>query len=307
MINRLLIRIKATQLVYASLQSDQPQHIMSEALIESIESSQKLYNYLLALIVKVTEYRRAQFELARSKYFASEEELNPNTRFVDNQIPALICEHSNVLENCENEHLLSDFDTDLYRSLLADIESNAAYQEYMSQTAPSTFEQDRDLWVEILNQIFPNSEKLDEVLESKNIYWNDDLTTVLQVVVKTVSKLKATTDAIDPVKIFRSDNDMKFARELLKYALEDYQANIRLIDSIATNWETSRMMLMDRVVMATALAEIQHFPDIAVAISLNEYLELAKHYCSANSSRFINGILDKIVKEWRAEKKIIKA
>ena len=306
MINRLLIRIKATQLVYAYLQSEQPRYMANEALLESVEASQKLYNYLLALIVKVTDYRRAQIEQARNKYLATAEDLNPNTRFTDNQIPALISRCSEVIDYCEREQLTSDFDTDLYRSLLADIEELPLYQEYMSQTATPTFEQDRTLWLEILNQVIPNSERLDEALESKNIVWNDDLTTILQVVVKTVSKLTSGTEAIDAMQTFRNDDDRKFAQALLQHAIEDYYENVRLINAVAPNWESNRMMLMDKVIMSTALAEIKHFPDIAVAISINEYLELAKHYCSANSAKFINGVLDKIVKEWRANKVIIK-
>lgn len=300
------MRIKATQLVYAYLQSEQPRYMANEALLESVEASQKLYNYLLALIVKVTDYRRAQIEQARNKYLATAEDLNPNTRFTDNQIPALISRCSEVIDYCEREQLTSDFDTDLYRSLLADIEELPLYQEYMSQTATPTFEQDRTLWLEILNQVIPNSERLDEALESKNIFWNDDLTTILQVVVKTVSKLTPGTEAIDAMQTFRNDDDRKFAQALLQHAIEDYYENVRLINAVAPNWESNRMMLMDKVIMSTALAEIKHFPDIAVAISINEYLELAKHYCSANSAKFINGVLDKIVKEWRAGKVIIK-
>lgn len=307
MINRLLIRIKTTQLVYACLQSEHPRMLMHEELIESVEASKKLYNYLLALIVKVTDYRRAQIEQARNKYLATNEDLNPNTRFTDNHIPAIISKCSEVLDFCEQEQLTSDFDTDLYRSLLDDIEACPCYQEYMNQPQAPSFKQERSLWVEILNQVFPNSEKLDEALESKNIFWNDDLTTVLQMVVKTVSTLTPETELIEAVKIFRSEEDRKFAQDLLQYALEDYFDNVRLINAVAPNWESNRMMLMDKVIMSTAMAEIKHFPDIAVAISINEYLELAKHYCSPNSAKFINGVLDKIVKEWRAEKVIIKA
>lgn len=306
MINRLLIRIKTTQLVYACLQSEHPRMTMNEELLESVEASKKLYNYLLALIVKVTDYRRAQIEQARSKYLATSEDLNPNTRFIDNRIPALISKCSEVVADCEKDQIISDFDTDLYRSLLDDIEATPLYQEYMSQPEPPTFQQERNLWTKILNQVFSSSEKLDEALESKNIFWNDDLTTILQVAVKTVAALTPETELIEAVKTFRTEEDRKYAQDLLKYALEDYYDNVRLINAVAPNWESNRMMLMDKVIMSTAMAEIKHFPEIATAISINEYIELSKHYCSRNSARFINGVLDKIVKEWRDKKVIIK-
>ena len=306
MINRLLIRIKTIQLVYACLQSHEQALYVDEQLMASLEASQKLYNYLLALIVKVTDHRASQLEAAKGKYFATEEELHPNTRLADNRIAALIREHSEVIDYCEKQHLTSDFDTELYRSILEQLEQSALYQQYMTQAEEPTFEQDRELWIEVLNNIVPQNEHLDEVLEERDIYWNDDLTTVLQSVIRTVKGLKPNTEMIPTAKTFTKEADRQFALNLFHHCLEDYHDNVKLINKVAPNWEAERMALMDKVIMSCALSEIKHFTDIAVAISINEYIELAKHYCSANSARFINGILDRIVKTWREEKVIIK-
>jgi len=270
----------------------------NERLVESLEASQKLYNYLLALIVKVTDYRRAQLEAAKGKYQPTAEDLSPNTRFVDNLVPAIISQRSEIMNYCEEEKLINDFDTELYRSLLSAIMLTESFEKYMSQKEQPTFEQQKQLWVEMLQTIFPQSELLDEVLEERNIFWNDDLTTVLAAVVRTVSSLKADTEEMLPVANFKNPADEQFARDLLKYSLEDYYDNVRLINSIAPNWEADRMALMDKVIMSCALAEIRHFADIATPISINEYLELTKHYCSMKTVKFANGILDRIVKIW---------
>ncbi len=306
MINRLLTRIKTVQLVYACMQNGQPFQHVDDQLMDSIEASQKLCNYLLSLIVKVTDYRRAQFEQARNKFLPTEEDLNPNTRFVDNQIPELITKRSEILQYCEDEKLTSAFDTELYRSLFNEIEQMPEYEAYMNQKQPSTFEQDRELWILILNNVFANNEKLEEVLEEKNIYWNDDFTTILNYVVKTVSALKADTDLVLPSANYNEEADRKFALDLYHNSLNEYYEHCRLINAVASNWESERMALMDKIIMSCALTEIKHFIDIPVGVSINEYIELAKHYCTPNSGRFVNGILDKIVKEWRAEKKIVK-
>jgi len=305
MINRLLTRIKTVQLVYACLQNGQPFQNVDDQLMDSIESSQKLCNYLLALIVKVTDYRRAQFEQAKNKFLPTEEDLNPDTCFVDNKVPALISSHSEILKYCEEEKLTNDFDTELYRSLLSDIEKMPEYEAYMAQKQTPAFEQDRELWKCILNTVFVNNEKLEEALEEKNIYWNDDFTTILSYVVKTVALLKPETEIVLQSN-FNEEADRKFAVDLYHFSLKEYYDNCRLINAVASNWESERMALMDKIIMSCALSEILHFIDIPVGVSINEYIELAKHYCSPNSGRFVNGILDKIVKEWRAEKKIIK-
>lgn len=306
MINRLLIRIKTVQLTYACLQSEEPRMYADEKLMEAVEASQKLYNYLLALIVKVTDYRRMQLDAAKKKFLPTKEELTPNTRLVDNQIARMISEHSEVLEYCEKEQLINDFDTELYRSILEAMAETETYKQYMAKKEAPTFDDDKALWLEVMNTIVPRSEKLDEVLEERNIFWNDDLTTVLKAVVKTIEKMKPTDEMVKAGKLFTREDDRRYAQDLLHYALDEYHDNVRLIDAIAPNWESDRMALMDKVIMACALSEIKHFTDIAVAISINEYVELSKHYCSANSARFINGILDKIVKQWREEKVIIK-
>lgn len=305
MINRLLIRIKATQLTYACLQSEERMYA-DEKLMEAIEASQKLYNFLLALIVKVTDYRQGQIDTAKAKWLPTEADLNPNLRLVENRVARLIREASEVVQNCHDEGLTSDFDTELYRSLLESIEQNEAYQAYCQQPEAPTFAQDKELWAELLATVFAQNEKLDEVMEERNIYWNDDLSTVLQTLIRDIKQLRPATEILTSVKTFKNDEDRQFALDLFHRSIEEYYDNVRLINTVAPNWEAERMALMDKVIMSCALTEIRNFPDIAVAISINEYIELAKHYCSPNSARFINGVLDRIVKQWRNDGTIVK-
>ena len=307
MINRLLIRIKTVQLVYANIQSDQPRFTCDEELMASFESSYQLYNYLLGLIVKVTDYRNDQIEAARNKYLPSREERFPNTRFVNNQIAKIIRDNSSIMNYCEEHGLFNDFDTETYRAILDQIEKNPLYMAYMSQPQAPTFEQDLELWKEIFNTIIPSCEVLDATLEDKNIYWNDDLTTIVQFAVKTLSRIKANTEMVKTLGMFRNDDDKNFALSLFHHAIDESHEYLQLIDKTAENWEAKRMAMMEKVIMICALAEIRNFPDIAIRISLNEYIELAKHYCKADSARFINGILDRIVSQWKTEGLIFKA
>lgn len=306
MINRLLIRIKTVQLVYANIQSNEPRFTSDDALFASIEASYKLYNYLLGLIVHVTDFRNEQLEAGRKKFLPTQEERFPNTRFVDNRLAEAIRSRSAVMDYCEKQELFSDFDTPLYRSIFAKIEELEAYQTYMTQRQAPDFKQDVELWKEILGSIVAQEEKLDEVLEARNIYWNDDLTTVLAAVVKAIAKIKDNDEMITIESTFRRADDEKFARDLFHHAIDEAHEYIKLIDRTASNWEVERMAMMDKVIMVCALAEVRNFVDIPVPVTINEYIELAKQYCSPKSPRFINGILDKIVKQWREDRTIIK-
>ncbi len=301
MINRLLIRIKTVQLVYAYMQGSLDKMNSDEQMAQSIESSYQLYNYLLALIVKLTEYRKNQLENARKKFLPTKEERNPNARFADSLVAKCIVEKSSVMDYVAEHELMSDFDTETYRNLLEQIEAMPAYQKFMTQKEAPTFEQEKELWKDIFAEVITRNAILDATLEEKSIYWNDDLATVTQFVVKALNQMDPNKETMKVAKMFDRNEDQQFARELYHRALDEAYDNLKLIDQQAQNWEIDRMPLMDKVVMVCALSEIRNFKDIPVRISINEYIELAKHYCAPDSARFVNGILDKIVKEWKKE------
>lgn len=306
MINRLLIRVKVAQVVYSTLQNGTPRMYADDEFLEAVDATRKLQDFLLALIVNVTKYRRNQLDAARNKYMPTQEELHPNTRFVDNRLARMIAENENIMTRCEEEGLLSDFDTEMYRAMMTAISAHPVYMQYMSQKEDPDFNADKALWIEILNTVVPECNELYDVMEERNIYWNDDLTTALTFTVRTLESLKPNTDVIRLNKNFKNEDDRKYAMDLYHYTLDESHDNMKLIDQNASNWEIERMPLLDKVIMCCALSEIKHFIDIPTAVSINEYVELAKHYCSPKSSRFINGVIDKIVKQWKEERVIIK-
>lgn len=308
MINRLLIRIKTAQLVYAYMQGSIDKLNSDEQMAQSFESSYQLYNFLLALIPAITDYRKTQLETARNKFMPTQEERFPNTRFADCRIARAIAEKSEVPDYCEKHGLLSDFDTDLYRNLLAEIEELPSYKTFMTQRDAPTLQDEKALWRDIFASVITRNAMLDLALENRNIYWNDDLSTVTQFVVKAINQIDPEKEEqnLSP-KVFDRKEDSQFAHDLYHFALDHAHEYLQFIDQNADNWQVERMALMDKVVMICALAEIRNFPDIPVRISMNEYIELAKYYCAPDSARFVNGIVDKIVKQWKRDGVIFKA
>ena len=306
MINRLLIRIKTVQLVYAYMQGSLNQMNSDEEMAQSIEASYKLYNYLLALVVKLTDYRRQQIENARKKFIPTREERFPNVRFVNSEIAKCIVEKSGVMEYVAEHELMSDFDTELYRNLLEQIEKLPAYQEFMTQRETPTLEQEKELWKNIFAEVITRNDMLDATLEERCLYWNDDLTTVTQFVVRSIKQMDPSAETIKLAQMFERNEDQTFARDLFHITMEHAHEYLQLVDQQAWNWHIDRMPMMDKVIMVCALAEIRNFPDIALNISMNEYIELAKIYCAPDSPRFVTGIVDKIVKGWKEEGLIFK-
>jgi N utilization substance protein B len=305
MVNRLLIRIKMVQLLYAHVQGHTAYHTSHEELMRSLESAYKLYNYLLALVVKVTDYRRDQVESAQKKYIPTAEERCPNMRFIENTTAAMLRNRSGVLTYCDEQGLISDFDTELYRTLLEALMQTPAYLAYM-EAADNTPSAEKALWHEFFSNVVTHCDELDRTLESRDLYWNDDLSVVSCFADKTVQHIRATDEQVEMLPMFRREEDREFANKLFEAAIDHVNEYLRVIDSVASNWEVNRIAMMDRIIMVCAMAEVMTFPDIPVKITLNEYIELTKYYSTPLSNRFVNGILGRVVDQWREEGKIIK-
>jgi N utilization substance protein B len=99
--------------------------------------------------------------------------------------------------------------------------------------------------------------------------------------------------------LFKNNEDELYVKVLFRKAVLKTKECSDLIDRNTTNWEVERIALMDILVMQLAITEIIEFPEIPVKVTLNEYIEIAKYYCTPKSSTFVNGILDKIVRELR--------
>ena len=186
------------------------------------------------------------------------------------------------------------------------------YKEYMEQ-ADCTYEDDKRIWRKIYTELLPGNEAvlsaLEEMeLELDHFTWVTDMDFVLSYVVKSVRRFREEEGAEQSLlEMFDSEEDLKFATDLLQYAIEHRAEYDALIDAHLNNWDPERVAWMDRVILLVAMAEIMNFPEIALQISLNEYIEIAKEYSGEKNYFFINGILDGIIRQLKREDKLLKA
>jgi N utilization substance protein B len=125
---------------------------------------------------------------------------------------------------------------------------------------------------------------------------------------KTLRKFKENINENNSLMpLYKNEEDREYAKILFRKAVLRSEECSELIDRNTTNWEVERIALMDILVMKLAITEIIEFPEIPVKVTLNEYIEIAKYYCTSKSSTFVNGILDKVVKEMRDNKLFKKA
>ena len=307
MINRVHIRLKIVQIIYAYYQNGGKNLDTAEKeLFFSLSKAYDLYNYLLLLMVEVTKQANKKLNAAKNKLIPTKEELFPNTKFVENRFIAQLEVNKQLLDFAGNQKKTWENEADFVKSLCEQIMESDIYKEYMASET-SSYEEDREVWRKIYKKIIFNNAELDQVLEDQSLYWNDDKEIVDTFVLKTIKRFEEKNGAKQELlPEFKDDEDQDFARRLFRRAILNSDYYRHLISENTKNWDLDRVAFMDVIIMQIALAEVLSFPNIPVSVSLNEYVEIAKLYSTPKSGGFINGTLDGIVNQLKKENKLTK-
>lgn len=309
MINRILIRTKVVQMLY-SYQLTKTDKTITKAKKElqaSLDKSYELYNSLLQLMIDLTDLQDRELDDAKHKFLPSNEDLNPNMRFVENQLVEWL-RNSKKLQDFVNDNNITWRDDELFlRLLLFKVTGSEEYKTYMAMEK-TDFASDCEVWLQIMKKVILPDDDLLEHIENMSVYWSvDDLDIMGQFVLKTIRRIEAGhKEPISPK--YKDDEDSEFGEKLFSLAVQERAENDELINKYVRSerWDSGRIALMDRIIMCTALTEIKNFPSIPVNVTMNEYIELAKNFSTPHSGQFVNGILNAVVKSLREQGKIVK-
>ena len=307
MINRVLIRLKVIQIVYAYYKnSGKSLKAAEDEVFFSLSKAYDLYNQLLLLMTAVTHYAADRVSFLSMKLRPTESDLNPNLKFVNNRFIAQLENNQQLQKFAEKSKFSWVDNSDLLRRLLDTIEASEIYKEYMAQEA-SSYEEDKELWRKLYKAFVVENEELDALLEEQSLYWNDDKSIVDTFVMKTIKRFEEEEGEFQQLlPEYKDVADMEYARKLFKSAIVNAEEYRMLMSDSSKNWDMSRLAFMDVVIMQVALAELTTFDDIPLSVTLNEYVEIAKCYSTAKSGSFVNGLLDTIAKRLREEGKLNK-
>ena len=285
---------------------DQTINLAEKELFHSINKSYDLYHMLLQLMVEVHNYAEDRIDLKKKKNFPTADDLNPNTKFVQNDIILKLIENTALLDYVSKRKISWHDHPELIKKLYTELIESDCYNQYMSNEEKSSSE-DRRLVDYFYSQIVPQSEDISQILEETSIYWNDDVEFVSSMIIKTLRKFKLSTPASKSLMpLFKDEEDIEFTKKLLRKAILDTKENRVIIKNHLRNWDIERVAFIDVLIMEMALTEFQYFPSIPTKVSLNEYIDLSKYYSTSKSRTFINGILDKILKTLKENGKIKK-
>ncbi len=307
MINRVLLRIKIIQILYAYYKSEDKTPLMVEKeLFYSIKKTYDLYYHLLNLAVVITDYAISRIDSKKNKLRPSYEDLNPNTKFVDNSFVNQLRNNNQLVNYLETEKISWVNNADTVKNLYDEIIQSDFFIEYMESTEVD-YAADKDIWRKIYKKIILTSEDFDNSIEDQSIFWTDDVELVISFIIKTIKKFSPEEGNFQPLlPMFKDDEDVDFAKKLLHGSMKNGAEYRAVIDKNTRNWELERIAFMDILIMEVAMSELMDFPTIPVNVTLNEYIEIAKTYSTEKSGIFVNGVLDNIVNQLKQENKLTK-
>ena len=276
-------------------------------LVKTVKNSYVLFLWLFSILPEVTFYRKNKLEDLRNKHNPTPEDLNPNTKFVDNQVIAQIEDNVFLQPMFKANHIDWSNDGDFIPRLFHIIEETDFYKAYMENPSRS-YEEDKKLVLDIIEQILGEDDHIRWFFSEKDTNWLDDYDEALMMFYKNVSKFKLKDGNENKIQPLYKDakEDEQFLRNLFKKTIQHEDEYEELIEAKLQNWELERVIGMDILLMKMAICEFLEFPTIPIKVTMNEYIDLAKLYSSDKSQKFINGILDRLIVDFKNEGKIVK-
>ena len=307
MLSRRLLRIKVLQIFYSHNKVEGKTSRQSENdLLHSINKSNELFHYLILLLIDVRDYAWGTIELARQKKRPSPEDLNPNTRFIDNQLIKQLETNQSLVSFLKKHKLSWANNPEIAKKLYHYLVDTETYRQYLNEWEAG-YDSDKKLVTCLYQDLVLNFEELYVSLEEQSIFWLEDIDFIIKMIIKSIRKM---TPRYDEESIFlkdpESEEDIEFARALLSKAITGQEEYIEYIEEAAKNWELDRIAEIDLMIMILAITEAVEFSTIPSKVTMNEFIEIAKKFSTQKSSQFINGILDSIFDKLRKEKKIKK-
>jgi N utilization substance protein B len=298
MVNRRHIRIKVMQSIYAVLQSKSDNLPKEEKfLLNNIKKATDLYVLQLMLMVEVRNLALEHIEIKKKKYLATDDDKNPNLKFINNEVLLAISESPEIKEFVSKSKLMDWKENREYvRILLDEMIDSELYSDYLNSEAEG-LEEDKNFIIELFKHIIAPNEKLFDYYESLNLSWVDDYPLVNTTILKSVKQMsKGSSISLQQLEVKKDDE--AFLVDLFRKAILHQQEFTSEIDEKTPNWDTERIADMDMILIKMALTEFLYFPSIPTKVTINEYIEIAKDYSTRKSSYFINGVLDKLLKDY---------
>ena len=309
MLNRRFLRVKALQSVYAYHQSESSNLPQAEKqLLEGVDDLYKLFVYQLSFWVEIKQFAERRIDENKHKHFPTEEDLNPNMKFVNNRILKALDDNRHLM-SLEEKYKINWADSreDFIRNMFNKLTETPEYQEYMTNGKDS-FGDDKQFLVTVIDTYMAENGLIFDYYSDRDLSFNSDYQLAVYLLWKFVSEMPAAfgADSKLPPVYKNEEEDKEFVVKLFEKTILHADEYMDLVKENISNWDYDRLALMDKILIFMAVTEFVEFHFIPVKVTINEYIEISKFYSTPDSRRFINGMLDKIATELKASGKLVK-
>lgn len=308
MVNRSLLRIKALQVLYSNGINYNDICSAKIEIQHSIKQAYNLYHYLLLLVCDTTNFVELEDDKIKNR-IQQTESFNHN-KLIHNRFANQLLHNADLYSYIRENVLEQNFwDKKFINKLFLSIINSPYYSEYSGNT--DSYDNDKWIWRKVFEKILIDDEvihnELLQILEDKNIFWINDFDIINSFIVKTIKQFKEENGTNQPLlPLYNDKSDYDFIISIIDYAIKNQEEIDKLYSQYLINWDSERISYIDKIILRLAISELLSNPTIPISVTINEYIELAKIFSSQKNSRFINGILDKVVFQLKSENRINK-
>ena len=265
-----------------------------------LDQTPRLFTYFIFCITEVARYAEKDANIRASKHLVTAEDKNINTKLSGNTVLWTILENHSYNQAMAKYKFNFDNTDELVRSTYESLVATEKYRQYI-QAQSRDIKSEKDILSYIFSDLMLPSENFVSSIEENFTNWDDDAEMLNLLMTNFLQKPSALNLQQMP------DAEKKtFAKELLQTAISKKEYISELIKARLKNWDPERIAVLDMILMQMGVCEFLYFPTIPPKVTINEYIDLAKDYSTAQSGHFVNGILDGIHKDLVAQDKIHK-
>lgn len=303
MLNRRQLRIKVLQALYAFSQSNNDNLVAGEKeLLHSVDKMYDMYIYFLLMFEEFPRFAAQRIEEAKRKRIPTQEDLNPNMKFVDNAFIKQLSVNKALKEASTKSKVnwMGDIEQDLLKKMFNFLREEEIFTTYMD-SKESSYEEDKNFVIQLFKKEICNYDLLHTFFDDKSIYWQDDMDHVCSMVIKTLKSFTQDDDEYKSISGLYKDDEKDFIKKLFRKTILSTEENEEIVAKYTQNWESERLAKMDILLMNLAITEAKEFSSIPLKVTLNEYIEISKFYSTPKSNSFINGVIDKVFNDLKKE------
>ncbi|MCX6286074.1 MAG: transcription antitermination factor NusB [Bacteroidetes bacterium] len=314
MLGRRHYRVKVLQALYAFFQGGEPRmEIAEKNLLKSIEMVYQLFSLQFSFLFELMHFYEYRMEESKNKFLPTVDELNPSLKLLNNRFLKILLENQPLKKQIERYSISWTEEQELVRKTNMKLKASKDLQAYLN-SGENSFEEDRNYLIKLFRKNVANNSDLRSFCEERSIHWHDDFDVASGYAIKALMILpEHFKNKEDIIYLFTKDNEdeaaesNEFITQLFRLTIVHSEEFEKLISARSKNWELERIALTDIIILKMALAEVLYFPYIPVKVSLNEYIEISKHFSTQKSKQFINGILDKLAADLKEQDLIKKS